>query len=68
MTELSYKDQLYVWSWKNPKIPTVLKYGETLKIPTFDGKALKGKNGNILVERSDGERTVTTIMGIRKKK
>lgn len=65
---MKYKDQLYRWAWKNPKIESILVKDEILKLPLMNGKAIKGKNGNILVERSNGSRVVTTIQGIRKYK
>ncbi len=63
---MMYKDQLYRWAWGKPKIESILVKDEILKLPLMDGKAIKGKNGNILVERPDGSRVVTTIQGIRK--
>lgn len=56
----------YCWGWSNPKLPTVLVRDEPLSLVTIDGKMIKGKNGNIIVQRKDGSRVVTTIQGIRK--
>ncbi len=56
----------YIWHWRSPKIPSILQKGEVLRLVTVHGKAIKGRNGNVLVERQDGTRVVTTIQGIRR--